>query len=164
MLLTSSVIIGSNDLPSSTASVKLSISNYNVGSYDGLDLCSQMTSYDGSSCPVASTYALSDLSVPIPSANTAMSIAGSMGLSVTVAVEFTFDTGDTEQCSLKVALVNQSEGYSVAYASVLAFAIVGVGTALGIKRKRKIGTIQLEDHEGSQTHFEMMPNERIVQV
>lgn len=123
-----------------------------------------MTSYGGSSCPTASTYALTDVSVPVPSASTAMRIAGSVGIAATVTVDFTFDTGDTEQCSVKVALVNQREGYSMIYASVVAFAIVGVGTALGIKRNRKVGTIQLDDTEGSHTNFEMMPNEHIVQV
>jgi hypothetical protein len=93
-----------------------------------------------------------------------MRIAGSVGIAATVTVDFTFDTGDTEQCSVKVALVNQREGYSMIYASVVAFAIVGVGTALGIKRNRKVGTIQLDDTEGSHTNFEMMPNEHIVQV
>jgi hypothetical protein len=141
----------------------MSISSYNIGSYDDLDLCSYMTSYDGSSCPTASTYALTDVSVPVPSASTAMRIAGSLGIAATVTVDFTFDTGDTEQCSVKVALVNKSEGYSMAY-SVVAFAIVGVGTALGIKRTRKVGTIHLDETEGSHTHFEMMPNEQIVQV
>lgn len=87
-------------------------------------------------------------------------------MELTVGAKIYFDSGDTEQCTFKIALVNRSRGYSMAYIGLAGFMVFGVGTTLGINKRRKVATIQLqtEETEGSHNHFELMPQERIVQV
>ena len=159
-----SVTVGSNGLPSESASIGLSISGYSVYDWEDVNMCEYL---NGGGCPNEGDYEISEYSLDLPNPSSSLSMAGSMGMAISVGANIYFDTGDSEQCTFKIALVNRSNSYSLGYIGMAGFMIFGVATTLGIKR-RKVATIQLneegEDKQATHNHFELMPNERIVQV
>lgn len=149
------VTVGSSGLPSEVASISLSVSSFDVANWEDLNLCEYL---GGAGCPDAGTYSISEYSINLPDPSSSLSLAGSMGMSVSVGADIYFDNGDFEQCIFSIALVNQNSGYSMAYIGMAGFMLFGVGTTLGVKR-RKVKTIQLDDAEDTHNHFELMPNE-----
>ncbi|CAJ1933039.1 unnamed protein product [Cylindrotheca closterium] len=162
--LTGDVTVGNNGLPSDSASIGLSISGYSISSWDDINMCEYL---NGGGCPNAGTYGIEDYSLTLPEPSDSLSAAGSMGMTISVGADITFDTGDTEQCTFKIALVNRnnSYSYSLGYLGMAGFMMFGVATTLGSKR-RKVATIQLdgEEREGTYDHFELMPKPQGVQV
>lgn len=160
--LFSLVTVGSNGLPSESASIGLSISGYSISSWDDVNMCEYL---NGGGCPNEGTYDISDYSLDLPDPSSSLSLAGSMGMSISVGADIYFDTGDYEQCTFTIALVNKTNSYSMGYIGMAGFMLFGVATTLGIKR-RKVATIQLEqdDTEGSHNHFELMPKGKAVRV
>ena len=159
-------MVGSNGLPSETASsIGLSISGYSVYDWEDVNMCEYL---NGDGCPNAGDYEISEYSLDLPNPSSSLSLAGSMGMAITVGANIYFDSGESEQCTFKIALVNRSNSYSLGYIGMAGFMIFGVATTVGIKR-RKVATIQLneegeKDTEEAHNHFELMRNERIVQV
>ena len=158
------VTVGDNGLPSESASIGLSVSGYSISSWDDINMCEYLK---GGGCPDAGTYGISDYSLELPNPSESLSAAGSMGMTISVGADIYFETGESEECTFKIALVNRdnSYSYSLGYLGMAGFMMFGVATTLGIKR-RKVATIQLEseDREGTYNHFELMPKAQGVQV
>jgi len=154
--LSGDVTVGNSGLPSEVASISLSASSFDIAYLEDLNMCEYLS---GADCPDAGTYSISEYSIDLPDPSSSLSLAGSMGMAISVGADIYFDSGEIEQCSFTIALVNQSSGYSMGYIGMAGFMLFGVGTTLGVKR-RKVATIQLDDTEGTHNHFELMPNEQ----
>jgi len=160
--LTGDVTVGSNGLPSESASIDLTVSGFSVYTWDNVNLCESL---EGGGCPNQGTYSVPDYSLDLPDPSSSLNLAGSMGMTVSVTTDISFDSGESEKCTFEIALVNRNTGYSMGYIGMAGFMIFGVATTLGIKR-RQVATIQLqdEDTEGAHNNFELMPQERGGQV
>eukprot|EP00526_Cylindrotheca_closterium_P019070 CAMPEP_0113612606 /NCGR_PEP_ID=MMETSP0017_2-20120614/6191_1 /TAXON_ID=2856 /ORGANISM="Cylindrotheca closterium" /LENGTH=223 /DNA_ID=CAMNT_0000521655 /DNA_START=49 /DNA_END=720 /DNA_ORIENTATION=+ /assembly_acc=CAM_ASM_000147 len=162
--LSGDVTVASGGLPSETVSIGLSASGYTIYSLDDVNLCEYL---NGGGCPNQGTYSISDYSLDLPDPSSSLNLAGSMGMAISVGAKIYFETGDYEQCTFKIALVNRSTSYSLGYIGMAGFMMFGVATTLGIKR-RKVATIQLEEEQpatdGTYNHFELMPKPQGVQV
>lgn len=79
--------------------------------------------------------------------------------SVSMKVIFNFG-GTTTTCKTTLTLTKTS-GYTMVAGAVVVFSLAGVLTTIGRKRR---AAIQLDEEEGTPSHFEMLPNEGAVRV
>lgn len=126
-----------------------------------VNICNQLSSSSGATCPNAGSYSLDSFRFTIPGSGDqwyAQNGYWGKGLALTVAFDFGNSNG---YCSTKITLKKNS-GYQMAMG---AFVVVGLATIMtGVRRRRKIATLQLHDHEAATSHFEMMPNEATCRV
>jgi MYXO-CTERM domain-containing protein len=123
------------------------------------NLCGGLASDDGVACPAAGDYSVAEFPFTLPGdGDSYYSQYGFWGMSVGLTATFDFD-GSTTECTTSVVL-SKNSGYQMAMGAV---AIIGLAAALGIRRRR-VATIQLNEEEGTQSHFEMMPKEAGVTV
>ena len=126
-----------------------------------IDLCGKLTSSSGSACPSAGSYTLDSFRFTIPgSGDQWYSQSGYWGSSIALKASFDFGTS-TGYCSTGVTLKKNS-GYQMAYGALLIMGISGI--VAGIRRRRKVATLQLSEGEGTTSHFEMMTNEAVCRV
>ena len=154
------VSVAISSLSSSTASTTVTAFGV-VGLFDGdVDLCDCLESEDGNACPSAGDYTLREFGgIDIPGDDSAFyANSGYFGGSIPIKAKFAFDDGSTITCTTAVVLSNNNGTTAVSLV-----VLVGLAAALGI-RKRRVATIQLAEDEGTNSHFEMMPNGDSVQV
>lgn len=91
-----------------------------------------------------------------------LSVFNFRGQTISVAVYFDFGgSSSTTQCTTSITLTEASR-YGMVAGAVLMLGIGGILT--GVRRRRKVATIQLSEEEGTMSHFEMMPNEAVARV
>jgi hypothetical protein len=142
-----------NAMPSGQAQVTVKAANI-VNIYDrNVNFCGCL----GGDCPSAGTYTVDQWAYQLPGNG------GSWydeymywGMSLTLDAIFDF-SGQTTECTTTVTL---SRNYSMVWGGAI---FLGLASMWGI-RKRRVATIQLKEEEGTQSHFEMMPNDAGVRV
>jgi hypothetical protein len=126
--------------------------------------CGGMVSIDGVDCPEAGAYKFAyDYQLPDQGSAWYANMAGLFGIAITVKAIFDFGDSQSTTCTMTIT-ASQNSGYQMSTVSFVGGAILLVGVAaIGLK-KRRAATIQLQEGEGSQSHFEMMRNDAAVQV
>jgi hypothetical protein len=119
---------------------------------------------DGITCPNAGDYAFTyDYQLPDKSSSWYADMSKLFSVSVQIEAVFDFE-GNESTCTMNIT-ASEAQGYGMASSvQFVGGAIVLVGVAaIGLK-KRRVATIQLQEEEGTRSHFEMMPNDAAVQV
>ena len=128
-----------------------------------------MTPMDASvTCPSAGDYAFT-YDYQVPDKGWYAKLLNMLSMAVVIKADFDFQGSATTTCTMMLTAtkttMSQGQGYQMA--STVRFvggAILLVGVAaLGLK-KRRVATIQLQEEEGTRSHFEMMPNDAAVRV
>lgn len=126
-----------------------------------IDLCGKLSSSSGSTCPSAGSYTMESFRFTIPGSGDEWYAQNSYwGTSVSLKAAFDFGTS-TGYCSTSITL-KKSSGYQMAMSAVGVMGLVAI--VAGVGRRRKVATLQLNEGEGSTSHFEMMPNESVCRV
>ena len=119
-------------------------------------------------CPNAGDYAFT-YDYQIPDKGWYAKLLSMVSMAVVITADFDFQGSTTTTCTMMITATKTTTSQSQSYqmASTVRFvggAIILVGVAaLGLK-KRRVATIQLQEEEGTRSHFEMMPNDAAVQV
>jgi len=120
-----------------------------------VNICERVSSTNGETCPEQGTYTINTFKLAIPGDTESWySEYGYWGMSVGVDAVFTIDGSETV-CTVGIKL-SKANGYTMVYGAGLAFAAF-LSLGFGVRRRR-VAKIQLSPEEGTQAHFEMMPN------
>ena len=121
--------------------------------FDGTtNICDKLSSQDGNACPSEGEYEIKSFDFALPGDGDSW-YAQHDYWGMSIGIKATFDiNGSKTVCNTKVTL-SKNSGYSMAYSAVIALA--GVSLLIGFRRRR-VAKIQLDEEEGTQTHFEMM--------
>jgi hypothetical protein len=139
------------------------------GTYDvykgDFEPCGCMTPMsNGDTCPDAGDYSFTyDYQLPDKSSAWYMNMLDLFGMSIKITADFDFN-GDVSTCEMSIKAQKDTGYQMVSTVQFVGGAILLVGVAaIGLK-KRRVATIQLQEAEGTQSHFEMMPNDAAVGV
>jgi hypothetical protein len=156
-----------SDLSKSSGTVKATAMGGMYEVYDGdFAPCGCMTSVDGSSaCPHKGVYDFTyDYKLPDKGSAWYANMMAYFNASIKIKAVFDFEDSASTTCKLSImaSKISGSKNSSAAQFVGAAILLVGVA-AIGLK-KRRVATIQLQEEEGTQSHFEMMPKDSSVQV
>jgi hypothetical protein len=124
---------------------------------------------DNTACPNMGSYAFT-YDYPIPGKPSWWGLVSHFNVAIGIEAIFNFEGSASTTCTMTFTATQMTATQAQAYQMVSTVGFVGgailfVGVAaIGLYKKRRVATIQLQEDEGTRSHFEMMPNDAAVGV